>query len=157
MSKTDEENLLKVLEIETNRINSLDSTLFTIKGWTVTLVSVLVGFAFKGSPSNPDRVWLILAIVATAIFAIVDLAFRKVQLGHVEITLRIKKLLKEKVESNRSSDCNSNIWEIIWSNELNKKKNTIIFVQIIKDYGFAIILYILVIVVGLIYLKLHSS
>ncbi len=108
--------------MQANRINSLDSTLFTIKGWTVTLVSGLVGFAFTKKCPDYNQVWLIVAIAATATFMIVDIAFRRVQLGHVEITIRIKKLLKEKAGSNRSNDSDFNIWERIWSNEFDKKR-----------------------------------
>jgi hypothetical protein len=148
--------------MQANRINSLDSTLFTIKGWTVTLVSGLVGFAFTKKCPDFNQVWLILAIAATATFMIVDIAFRRVQLGHVEITIRIKNLLKEKAGSSRSTVSDTNIWESIWSNEPDKERNTRNFAQIIKDYGFlgkdygyVLIFYILVIVIGLIYLISH--
>lgn len=98
MNTTDEENLLKLLEIETSRISNLDSTLFTIKGWTVTLVSALVGFAFTTSDNKEftaRKELLILAIVSTTIFMSTDIAFRRVQLGHVAIAMRIKSFFKE--------------------------------------------------------------
>ena len=55
------EILIKILEIDQNRISSLDSTKFTIKGWSITLVSLLVGFTFQ----YENKVFLYLGIVAT--------------------------------------------------------------------------------------------
>ncbi|TVL97971.1 MAG: hypothetical protein CV087_21815 [Candidatus Brocadia sp. WS118] len=40
----EEDKLLKILEIETNRVNHLDTILFNIKVWTTTLVIVLIGY-----------------------------------------------------------------------------------------------------------------
>lgn len=43
----DEEKLLKILEIEINRVNHLDTILFNIKVWTATLIFVLISFTLK--------------------------------------------------------------------------------------------------------------
>ena len=45
----DEDKLLKILEIETNRVNHLDTILFNIKIWMTTLVLVLIGFVFENT------------------------------------------------------------------------------------------------------------
>lgn len=41
------DKLIKLLEIEFGRINHLDTILFSIKVWTITLVAGLIGFAFN--------------------------------------------------------------------------------------------------------------
>jgi hypothetical protein len=159
MNTTDEENLLKLLEIETSRISNLDSTLFTIKGWTVTLVSVLVGFAFTTSNNREftaRKDLVILAIVSTTIFMITDIAFRKVQLGHVAIATRIRRLLQEKSRASNLNTGEFNIWERVWSNEFEKKKNNRDFTQFVTDYLYTLILYSSVIV-SLIYLMSNYS
>ena len=71
---------MKILEIDQNRISSLDSTKFTIKGWSITLVSLLVGFTFQ----YKNKAFLYVGIVATILFGILDYLYRKVQLNHVE-------------------------------------------------------------------------
>lgn len=84
------EILLKLLEIEQNRINTLDSTIFTIKSIAITLVSALVGFAFQ----EKNRLLLYIGIVATIFFTIINFIYRKVQLSHVERAGNIQKYLK---------------------------------------------------------------
>ena len=159
MNTTDEENLLKLLEIETGRISNLDSTLFTIKGWTVTLVSALVGFAFTTSDNKEftaRKDLVSLAIVSTTIFMITDIAFRRVQLGHVAIAIRIKKLLQGKSGASNLNAGEFNIWEKVWNNEFEKKKNNRDFTQLFKDYLYTLLLYSSVIV-SLIYLISNYS
>ncbi|BAZ18860.1 hypothetical protein NIES4071_107450 (plasmid) [Calothrix sp. NIES-4071] len=96
------EILLKLLEIEQNRINSLDSTEFTIKGLSVTLFSAFVGFAFD----KKSLVLLYVGVVAVIFSSIIDFIYRKVQLSHVEKASNIYKYLKkeylEKVESSNN-------------------------------------------------------
>jgi len=154
MNTTDKENLFKVFEIETSRISDLDSTLFTIKGWAVTLVSALVGFALTTSANTQFTVkkeLLILAIVSTTIFMITYIAFRRVQLGHVAIVIRVKKLLQEKSETSNLNVGEFNIWERVWNDEFEKKKNNKDFTQFFKDYLYTLLLYSSVIA-SLIYL-----
>jgi predicted nucleotide-binding protein (sugar kinase/HSP70/actin superfamily) len=96
------EILLKLLEIEQNRINSLDSTEFTIKGLSVTLFSGFIGFAFD----KKNSVFLYVGIIAVIYSSIIDFIYRKVQLLHVQRASTIQKYLKteylEKVESSKS-------------------------------------------------------
>lgn len=158
MNTANEENLLKVLEVETSRISSLDSTLFTIKGWAVTLVSALVGFAFTTSDNKQlaaRKELLILAIVATTIFMFIDIVFRRVQLKHVAIVTRIKKLLQGKLEDSNLNVSEFNIWGKVWNDDFEKKKNRNFF-QSIKDYLYTTLLYGSVIV-SLIYLTFRYS
>lgn len=74
------EILIKILEIDQTRISNLDSTKFTIKGWSITLVSLLVGFTFQ----YKNKVFLFIGIVVTVLFGILDYLYRRVQLNHVE-------------------------------------------------------------------------
>lgn len=99
----DKELLLKILEIDQSRISSLDSTRFTIKGWSITLVSALVGLTFDNSGNNCSPVLLGVGILATVIFFLIDLSYRKVQLNHAHRSDYIQELLitKHKKEQDR--------------------------------------------------------
>ncbi len=101
----DEEKLLKILEIETNRVNHIDTILFNIKVWTTTLVIVLIGFVFEKTPDEKIPL-LFLAIGATIIFSIIDIYFRKIQLRNVQNTIEIRRHLKSIGEVE--------IWEKLW-------------------------------------------
>lgn len=85
------EILLKLLEIDQNRISTLDVTIFTIKGWAVTLVSALVGLAIQQNNQN----FLGIGIVAIAFFAYFDFRYRRVQLRHIERSLSIQRYFKQ--------------------------------------------------------------
>ena len=74
------EILIKMIEVDQSRISNLDSTQFTIKGWSITLVSLLVGFTFQYG----NKAFLYVGIVATILFGILDYLYRRVQLNHVE-------------------------------------------------------------------------
>jgi uncharacterized membrane protein len=83
------EVLINTREVDFDRISSLDSTTFTIKGWTVTLVTALIGLAIQQS----SNVFLYIGIGVTIIFAIFDFFYRKIQLSHVERVVQIEKYL----------------------------------------------------------------
>ncbi|MBD2104828.1 hypothetical protein [Leptolyngbya sp. FACHB-261] len=85
------EILLKLLEIDQNRISALDVTSFTIKGWAITLVSALIGFAIQ----QHDKRFLGIGIAAITFFAYFDFRYRKVQLSHVERSSSIQKHFKQ--------------------------------------------------------------
>jgi hypothetical protein len=90
------EVLTSTRELDLSRISSLDSTTFTIKGWSVTLVTVLIGLALK----EHSRELLYIGIGSTGLFALFDFFYRKVQLVHVERVLRIEKYLESKYLNN---------------------------------------------------------
>ena len=52
----------------------------TIRGWTVTLVSAIVGFAL----TQHHRNLLPVAIVGTVLFMMLDVGYRSTQLRHVD-------------------------------------------------------------------------
>lgn len=90
------EILIKMIEIDQNRISSLDSTKFTIKGWSITLVSLLVGFTFQ----YKNKAFLLVGIVATILFGILDYLYRRVQLNHVERSSNILQHIQNTYLSN---------------------------------------------------------
>src|SRR6266545_1586587 len=156
MATNDKEDLLHVLEIETSRISNLDSTIFTIKGWTITLVSALVGFAFTTASSSGfllDRALLLLATGATVIFMLIDIHFRSVQLRHVRTEIEIKDLLID-LSKDQTDIEKHTIWERLWPNLAEgKKKRSNNFPSLYQGYFFTTLPYI-IIIVGLAYLVL---
>lgn len=122
----EEDKLLKVLELETNRVNHLDTTLFNIKAWTTTLVLVLIGFVFENK-SQEGATLLLLAIGATIIFFLIDLHFRKIQLRHVKDAIAIRRYLK--------SVGGAEVWDKLWAREPRVRPP---FRQRMIDYGYTI-------------------
>jgi|GEM_PF-6576671 len=126
-----EEKLLKILEIETNRVNHLDTILFNIKVWTTTLVIVLIGFVFSNASKNRTTL-LLLAIGSTIIFFLIDIYFRKIQLRHVRDASTIKRHLK--------STGGAKVWDELWATEPSVKGN---FLKRLIDYGYTFGVYAL--------------
>jgi len=143
----DRQELLKVLEIEVNRINHLDTILFNIKVWTVTLVTFLVGFTFKLRSETQlflERHELFyLAFASTLIFFVINVNFRNIQLKNVRNTREIRAYLKSEFES----DQGSNIWQRLWDEELTTRGK---FSQWFQDYWYSFLVYSLVFIIILI-------
>jgi uncharacterized membrane protein len=72
------EHLWTLFKVDQQRIGALDSIMMTIRGWTVTLVSALAGFSL----SQHHRSLLLVAMVATVLFGLLDAGFRRTQLLH---------------------------------------------------------------------------
>ena len=125
----EEDKLLKILEIETNRVNHLDTILFNIKVWTTTLVLVLIGFVFENK-SKQGTILLLLAIGATTIFFLIDIHFRKIQLRHNQNTKEIRSHLK--------SLGDAEVWAKLWANEIPTRDK---FRQRLIDYGYMLGVY----------------
>lgn len=130
----DEEKLLKILEIETNRFNHLDTILFNIKAWTATLVIGIIGFSFNNNPPLKTTL-LFLAMGATIIFFLIDIYFRKIQLRHVRDALVIKSHLKSKG--------GADVWDNLWATEPSVKGN---FLKRLIDYGYTFGVYALLLI-----------
>jgi len=126
-----EEKLLKILEIELNRVNHLDTILFNIKIWSITLVVALIGFALQYT-SGKSKFYL-LGIGATIIFFSIDLYFRKIQIRSVHNTNKIRKHLK--------LTKNSEVLKKLWEKELPERG---IYRQFIIDYGYTFGVYALI-------------
>jgi uncharacterized membrane protein len=129
------EVLINTREVDFDRISSLDSTTFTIKGWTVTLVTALIGLAIQQS----SNVFLYIGIGVTIFFAIFDFFYRKIQLSHVERVVQIEKYLASEYLS-EIDDLN----KLFKSFYKNPGKN------LIKDYLTTVFLVYLVVVCVLI-------
>lgn len=136
------EVLINTRKVDFDRISSLDSTTFTIKGWTVTLVTALVGFAIQQS----SNVFLYIGIGVTIIFAIFDFFYRTIQLSHVERVIQIDKYLASEYLS-EVDDLN----KLFKSFYKNPGKN------FLKDYLTTVFLVYLVIVCVLICLLLFPN
>lgn len=125
----EEDKLLNILEIETNRVNHLDTILFNIKIWTTTLVVALIGFVFQKKPEEGSPL-LLLAIGATTVLSFVDIYFRKIQLRHVGDAIEIRRYLK--------SIGNAEIWDKLWAKEPPVRGP---FRQRLIDHGYTIGVY----------------
>lgn len=129
------EILIKTLEVDQSRISNLDSTQFTIKGWSITLVSLLIGFTFQ----YKNKAFLYVGIVATLLFGILDYLYRRVQLNHAERSTNILEYLQSNYLDN-SQDINIQIpFGKYRTNFL--KDNSIIFLF----HGFVILMLIILI------------
>ena len=82
------EQLWTLLQVDQQRISALDTIAMTIRGWTVTLVSAIVGFAL----AQHHRNLLPVAIVGTVLLMLLDVGYRSTQLRHVD---RAGKIVKE--------------------------------------------------------------
>lgn len=125
----EEDKLLKILEIEFNRVNHLDTILFNIKVWTTTLVVVLIGFVFEKKPEEGSPL-LLLAIGATIVFFFIDIYFRKIQLRHVGDAIEIRRYLK--------SIGDAEVWDKLWAREPPVTRP---FRQRLVDHGYTIGVY----------------
>jgi hypothetical protein len=125
----EEDKLLKILEIEINRVNHLDTILFNIKVWTITLVIVMIGFVFENK-SKEGATLLFLAIGATIIFFLIDVHFRKIQLRHVGEATEIRRYLKTVGDAE--------VWDKLWAREPRVRRP---FRQRLIDYGYTIGVY----------------
>jgi hypothetical protein len=93
-------------------MSGLDTVIFVIKGWTVTLVAALVGFSLE---TRDGKVIVVgMAIVSVVAFLILDGYFRSVQLGHRTTNEKIKELLKR---DGSSKDSKGALWNEVWSTE----------------------------------------
>jgi len=126
---SEEDKLLKVLELETNRVNHLDTILFNIKVWTITLVIVMIGFVFENK-SKEGTTLLFLAIGSTIIFFLIDIHFRKIQLRHNKNATEIKGYLK--------SIGDVEVWDKLWTNEISVRGK---FRQRLIGHGYTIGVY----------------
>lgn len=129
------EILIKMIEVDQSRISNLDSTQFTIKSWSITLVSLLVGFTFQYG----NKAFLYVGIVATILFGILDYLYRRVQLNHVERSSNIIEYIQNTYLENSH---NINIQIHFGKYKRNfLKNNSIIFLF----HGFVILMLIIVI------------
>ena len=83
------EQLWTLFKIDQQRIGALDTNMITIRGWTITLVSALVGFSL--SQHHPS--FLLVAMVGAVLFGLLDVRYRTTQLLHASRADKIEALL----------------------------------------------------------------
>ena len=81
--------LWTLFQTDQQRIGALDTNMMTIRGWTVTLTSALAGFSL----SQHHRSLLLVAMVATALFGLLDVRYRRTQLLHAARADRIEQVI----------------------------------------------------------------
>jgi uncharacterized membrane protein len=80
------EGLWTLFQVDQQRISALDTTMMTIRGWTVTVVSALVGFSL----SQHHRDLLPVAMVGTVLFALLDVRYRRTQMLHADRSYKVE-------------------------------------------------------------------
>lgn len=74
----DEENLWTLFQVDQQRITALDGMMIAIRGWTVTVVAAISGYAL----SQSDRKVLLAGMGSTVLFSYLDRRYRRTQLLH---------------------------------------------------------------------------
>jgi hypothetical protein len=78
--------LWALFKIDQQRISAFDTILIAIRGWTVTVVSAIVGFSL----SKNDHSILLAAMGGTVFFGVLDVEYRRTQLLHVSRATKIE-------------------------------------------------------------------
>lgn len=82
------ERLWTLFQIDQQRLGALEAIMSTIRGWTITLASALAGFSL----SQHHGSLLLIAMVGTALFGLLDVRYMRTLLFHVD---RIRKVEQE--------------------------------------------------------------
>ncbi len=82
------ERLWTLFQIDQQRLGALETIMMTIRGWTVTLASALAGFSL----SQHHRNLLLIAMVGTVLFGLLDFGYMRTLLFHVD---RVRKVEQE--------------------------------------------------------------
>jgi hypothetical protein len=85
----EDERLWNLLQIDQQRISTLDTIMVAIRGWTITLTSALTGLSF----SEDNHGLLLAAVVAATLFALLDLRYRTTQLLHADRVNRVESVV----------------------------------------------------------------
>jgi uncharacterized membrane protein len=75
--------------VDQQRISALDTIAMTIRGWTVTLVSAIVGFSL----SQHHRSLLPVAMVGTVLLGLLDVRYRRTQLLHADRVDKVEQVI----------------------------------------------------------------
>ena len=102
-SKPEKEQLWTLFQVDQQRISALDTIMMTIRGWTVTLVSAIVGFSL----SRHHRSLLPVAMVGTVLFGLLDVGYRGTQLLHANRASKVE----QDISSRRSTNSTRTIPE----------------------------------------------
>ena len=83
------ERLWTLYQVDQQRIGALDTNMMTIRGWTVTLASALVGFSL--SQHHPS--FLPIAMAGTLLLGLLDVRYRRTQLRHADRADKVEQVL----------------------------------------------------------------
>jgi|ERR1017187_2102602 uncharacterized membrane protein len=84
-----DERLWSLFQIDQQRIGALNTNMITIRGWTITLTSAVAGFSL----SQHHRSLLLVAMVGTVLFGLLDVRYRSTQLLHASRANKIEEQL----------------------------------------------------------------
>jgi uncharacterized membrane protein len=85
----DKDRLWTLFQVDQQRISALDTNMMTIRGWTVTLVSAIVGFSL----SQHQRDLLPVAMVGAVLFGVLDVRYRRTQLLHADRVDKVEQVI----------------------------------------------------------------
>lgn len=78
-----------LFQADQQRISALDTITMTIRGWTVTLVSALVGFSL----SQHHRSLLPVAMIGSVLLGLLDVRYRRTQLLHANRVDKVEQVI----------------------------------------------------------------
>jgi uncharacterized membrane protein len=102
------EQLWILFQVDQQRIGALDTIMMTIRGWTVTLVSALVGFSL----SQHHRNLLPVAMAGTVLFGLLDVGYRRTQLLHASRSHKVEQVIAPDYEF-RPRDPEESPWQTL--------------------------------------------
>jgi uncharacterized membrane protein len=83
------QQLWALFQIDQQRMGALETILMTIRGWTVTLASALAGFSL----SQHHRSLLLVAMVGTVLFGLLDVRFMRTLLLHADRANKVEQVI----------------------------------------------------------------
>jgi uncharacterized membrane protein len=83
------DRLWTLFQVDQQRIGALETIMITVRGWTITLVSALVGFSL----SQHHRSLLPVAMVGTVLFGLLDVGYMRTLLLHASRASKIEQAI----------------------------------------------------------------
>jgi uncharacterized membrane protein len=83
------ERLWTLFQVDQQRIGALDTGMITIRGWTITVMSAIAGISL----SQHHHSLLLVAVVGTVLFGLLDARYRRTQLLHANRADKIEQVL----------------------------------------------------------------
>jgi hypothetical protein len=85
----DKERLWTLFRVDQQRISALDTSMITIRGWTITVTVAIAGISL----SQHHRSLLLVAAIGAVLFGLLDLLYRRTQLLHASRADKIEQVL----------------------------------------------------------------
>jgi hypothetical protein len=83
------ERLWTLFQVDQQRMGVLDTGMITIRGWTITVMSAIAGISL----SQHHRSLLVVAVVGTVLFGLLDARYRRTQILHANRADKIEQAL----------------------------------------------------------------